>query len=255
MKKIICMLMAVIMIFGLVACGNKTNEPTETPDTTVNDNPVDTPDATDPTDDVIIDAPVSFATQVVDAFNAVLAEPGAADYNLEEIANKLAQSAVLAETYPSIAAMQTEVGPTYLAGFDEEIDGYKAAYTVAPMIGTIPFVSYVFEMEADADVDAFVSLLTEKHNLRWNICTAAEEMQCVINGNYVFFVMSPLSVEQDDSAAEGGEDAPVEGGEVVDGEDVPADGEVTDTTEGTDVPVDSTETPAESETTDESAEG
>lgn len=255
MKKIICMLMAVIMIFGLVACGNQDNKPTEPETPTVNENPTDTEtpdDETAPSDDVVIDVPASFGTQVVEAFNAVLAEPGAGDYNLEEIANKLAQSAILAETYPSIAAMQTEVGPTYLAGFNEEISGYKAAYAVAPMIGTIPFVSYVFEMEEGADVNAFVDTLTAQHNLRWNICTAADEMQCIVNGNYVFFVMAPLSVEQD---------APAEGEDVdvpVEGEDVPAeDGTVTDTTEDADAPAEGgEETPAEStEAAGENAEG
>ena len=254
MKKILCMIMAVIMIMSLVACGNKTPEVTDPVDTPTQD-VVETPDnsegsdVTEP-DDTVIDAPASFATEVVNAFNAILAEPGAADYNLEEIANKLATSEILANTYPSIGAMQTEVGPTYLAGFNEEIDGYKAAYAVAPMIGTIPFVSYVFEMEEGADLNAFVDTLTAQHNLRWNICTSADEMQCIINGNYVFFVMSPLSVEEapaegDDVVVDGDVaiDAPAEGGEEVPAED----GETTDTTDentNADAPAESTEAPA-----------
>ena len=258
MKKILCMIMAVIMILSMVACGNQTDKPTEPQNPTVNENPTETPDTdvTEPEggDDVIIDAPASVATQVVDAFNAVLAEPGAGDYNLEEIANKLAQSAILADTYPSIGAMQTEVGPTYLAGFNEEIGGYKAAYAVAPMIGTIPFVSYVFELEADADANAFVDTLTAQHNLRWNICTAADEMQCIINGNYVFFVMAPLSVEQD-APAEGGDDVVVPDEPVVD-ENTPAAPEGDTPAEGTDTPAEGTEAAESTDAAaDENAEG
>ena len=66
----------------------------------------------------------------------------------------------------------------------------------SPMIGTIPFVGYVFVLEEGADVDAFMTTLKDNGDLRWNICTEAEEMVVDHVENRVFFVMSPKSFEE-----------------------------------------------------------
>lgn len=66
-----------------------------------------------------------------------------------------------------------------------------------PIISTIPFVGYIFTLAEDADVDAFVTLLKDNANLRWNICTEADELTVEKSGNTVFFLMSPLSLEDD----------------------------------------------------------
>ena len=92
-------------------------------------------------------------------------------------------------------AMSVEEG--YLAGFKEEIKGFKEAATFAPMIGTIPFVGYIFTLEDGADVNAFVSNLKSLADLRWNICTEADEMVTGISGNTVFFVMCPTEFEEE----------------------------------------------------------
>ena len=87
-------------------------------------------------------------------------------------------------------AMEVEEG--YLTGFDNtEIKGFKSGAMFAPMIGTIPFVGYVFELENAGDTLAFINTLKSSANLRWNICTAAEEMVAISSGNKVFFVMCP----------------------------------------------------------------
>lgn len=87
-----------------------------------------------------------------------------------------------------------EVEPGYLSGFDNtEIKGFKKGAMFAPMIGTIPFVGYVFELEDAKDTASFISTLKSSANLRWNICTSADEMVAGSSGNKVFFVMSPLS--------------------------------------------------------------
>jgi hypothetical protein len=46
-----------------------------------------------------------------------------------------------------------------------------------------------------ADVEAFKTTRESEANLRWNICTAAEEMVCENVGNTVFFLMCPMSLE------------------------------------------------------------
>ncbi len=102
-------------------------------------------------------------------------------------------------TSPSIAfaggAMPVEEG--LLSGFDNnEIKGFKEGAMFAPMIGSIPFVGYVFELENAADASSFISNLRKSANLRWNICVEAEEMITGSKGNKVFFVMCPKSLEE-----------------------------------------------------------
>ena len=89
------------------------------------------------------------------------------------------------------------VEPGYLTGFDNnEIKGFKEGAMFSPMIGTTPFVGYVFTLESASDASAFVNNLKSSANLRWNICTEADEMVSGISGNKVFFVMSPLAFEE-----------------------------------------------------------
>ena len=92
---------------------------------------------------------------------------------------------------PSIQFMADclEVEPGYLAGFDAEIDGFESAGVFCPMIGSIPFVGYVFELDADADVNAFMDKLTANCNPRWNICVEADQTVVGAVGNKVFFLM------------------------------------------------------------------
>lgn len=88
------------------------------------------------------------------------------------------------------------VEPGYLTGFgNTEITGFKDGAMFAPMIGTIPFVGYVFILEDSANVSSFISTLKSSADLRWNICTSADEMITGNVGNKVFFVMSPISFE------------------------------------------------------------
>ena len=61
------------------------------------------------------------------------------------------------------------------------------------MIGTIPFIAYIFEVE---NPKKFAETLEEDAQLNWNICTEADEMKTTIVDNYVFFVMSPTSFEE-----------------------------------------------------------
>ena len=76
----------------------------------------------------------------------------------------------------------------YLMGFDTDISGYKRVVQAAPIISTIPFVLYIFEVEEAED---FAETLKKEANPRWNICTEADEVLVDYDGNYVFMVMTP----------------------------------------------------------------
>ena len=109
---------------------------------------------------------------------------------------QIAEKLVTNEIIP-FAGGAMEVEPGLLAGLDNyEVKGFKSGAVFMPMIGSIAFVGYVFELEAGADVNAFVNELTTNANPRWNICVEAEETVTGTEGNMVFFCMSPLSFEE-----------------------------------------------------------
>ena len=188
MKKIIALLMVMAIMLMAVACGNNTNNET-------------TP-TTEPTSDVVDNEQTEGTEGTEDGEGAVtegtVGEVLYADFKTkatgtaQEIADGLLQNPVI-----QFMGMAMPVEPGYLTGFDNaEITGFSEAVMFAPAIGTIPFVGYIFVLEDGANVDAFKQNLEDNANLRWNICTAAEELIVESEGNTVFFLMCPTSFEQ-----------------------------------------------------------
>ncbi len=106
-------------------------------------------------------------------------------------AESIANAVVASYAFPfPVATVPVEEG--LLMGFDNaEIKGFSKGAMFGPTISTQPFIGYVFEMASGTDADAFISTLKASANLRWNICTAAEQMIVEKSGNKVFFVMCP----------------------------------------------------------------
>ena len=192
MKKIITLFLALLLVFSLTACGTDTEpevtepstaeQPTTVQPTTVQ--PTETEEATEApsvTEDSASPAQILFA-QFKEMMN------GGEDLTTEEMANRLSSNEII-----PFAPMVMAVEPGYLNGFAEEITGFAEGATFGPMIGTIPFVGYVFRLDAEADVDAFVQMLKDQAMLNWNICTQADEMLCDAVDHTVFFVMSPAN--------------------------------------------------------------
>ncbi len=182
MKKTISIILAVLMMLAMAACGTGSNT-----------------NETEP-------APTTVGTKLLADFKTLT------DKTPQEIADALLTNEVI-QFMP--ATMPVEEG--FLNGFNEEIKGFEEGVMFGPAIGTIPFVGYIFTVAEGNDVDAFVKTLEDNANLRWNICTEAEEMICEAEGNTVFFVMCPKSFEEqpaDDGAAVGGMDIAPEDGAI-----------------------------------------
>lgn len=174
MKKIIALLMATLLIMSLTACGK--NEDTSSEN----------------------DGVSSSVTETNNSSDATVGETLLADFKAdtngttEEIANRLLSNKIIEFMG---TAMPIEEG--LLSGFDNaEIKGFKEGTMFAPMMSSIAFVGYIFELAEDADVDAFKTTLKDSANLRWNICVEAEELIVENEGNKVFFLMCPKSFEQ-----------------------------------------------------------
>ncbi|MBQ2825481.1 MAG: hypothetical protein IJF19_04325 [Clostridia bacterium] len=180
MKKTIAIILAALMMLAMAACGTGSNN-TET----------------DP-------APTTVGTKLLADFRTM------ADKTPQEIADALLTNEVI-----QFMPMSMPVEEGFLNGFNEEIKGFEEGVMFGPMIGTIPFVGYVFTVAEGGDVDAFVKTLEDNANLRWNVCTEAEELIVETEGNTVFFVMCPKSFEE----APAGDDMGVAGDMAVGAED------------------------------------
>ena len=156
MKKTVAIILIIVMALSLCACGAKEEA-----------------------------APATLGQQLYHEFNAKV-EGGEKD--VQALADALLQSGML-----PFDGLSMEVEPGWLMGFTADIEGFEKGVMFGPAIGAIPFVGYVFTVEGDAD--AFAANLESLCDLRWNICTEAEEAVAGVAGNKVFFVMSNKSFD------------------------------------------------------------
>jgi hypothetical protein len=160
-KRIIALLLAAIMVLSMVACGTKKEDEKKEEAQTV-------------------------GAILLNEFKD----------NPEGTAQEIAERIIGNEIIPFMGGANP-IEPGFLSGFDNvEITEFKEGCMFGPMMGTIPFVGYIFVLEDGADVDAFMTTLKDNANLRWNICTEAEELTVESEGNTVFFLMSPKKFEE-----------------------------------------------------------
>ena len=202
MKKLLLSALALTLTISMVACGNaeepSEGTPTEAPVVTeapaepeVTEAPEVTaaPEATEaPAEGEVSNA--SVGQTLLAEFNAIMAEDASLD------AYSIAEKVIAHESIQFMGGAM-EVEPGFLSGFDNyEVTGFDKGAMFGPMMGSIAFVGYIFELPADADVDAFMTSLKDNANPRWQICVEAEETIVEANGNKVFFLMSPVKFEQ-----------------------------------------------------------
>ena len=204
MKKIIELLACLALLRSMAACGTKTPEVTD-PATQVTD---PAPEVTDPADD-IVETPDEPATEGTVGETLLATFKANSTGTAEEIAN-----AVISDPIIQFMGMATPINPTdfeFLSGLGEAKIEYEEGAMFGPMIGTIPFIGYIFKLAEGTDVEAFKTTLEENANLRWNICTAAEELVIENEGNTVFFLMCPTTFEQPEGEGGdvGGMDMPI----------------------------------------------
>ena len=168
MKKLFSILIAATLLLSLCACGSSAPAATEPPvheTPTPSVAPSETP------------AGESMGQALLKDFtDRVNAEP---ELGAEELAKALLENPVI-----EFSGDALPVEPGLLTGFAQ-------GAMFAPMIGTIPFVGYVFVLDEGADAEAFVQTLKDNADPRWNICTEADETIAEHVGNTVFFVMCP----------------------------------------------------------------
>ena len=223
MKKILSLILALTMILSLAACGASNEAESDAPaadQEEVLDNQPAADGEGELTDEPAVDdQPAADPNETVDSEPAtpeVSVEPEQTEDNTASVEGGDTVAAQLQQAFVSMAdksavdiatALSTHevikfgagampVEPGLLSGFDNyEVTGFQEGAVFMPMIGSIAFIGYIFELEDGADVNAFMENLKANSNPRWNICVAAEETLVSNVGNKVFFVMSPLYLE------------------------------------------------------------
>ncbi len=219
MKKLLSLLLALVMVLGISACGKTEPATNDEQNSQITENV--TPDVSEETEDKPAEelpeekeeapnkkpaeqkpaekpaeqkpaekpaeTPKTVGTKLLAEFKSKAGSNSAYD-----IANSIANGGSL----PFMAGAM-EVEPGLLSGFDNyEVKGFKSGATFGPMIGSIAFIGYVFELEDGVSASDFIANLRNNANLRWNICVEAEEMVTGQSGNKVFFVMCPKAFEE-----------------------------------------------------------
>ena len=217
MKKLLALLMAVVLVIGITACGktepadsenNSFTQPNQTeqtesvtPDEESENIPEEKPQTNKPAEEKPENTPAekpaekpqetpqeepkTVGNQLLSVFKS---NSSGSAYSVAE--------AIISKGNLPFAAAAMEVTPGFLAGFDNaEITGFTSGASFGPMIGSIAFIGYVFELEDGVAPKDFIANLKNSANLRWNICVEAEEMVAGSSGNKVFFVMCPKAFE------------------------------------------------------------
>ena len=196
MKKFIAILLAAMMLFSAVACVNNQNDEKPNNDQTT-ENTTASPN-TDPVDEQVIIAPsAEEGTMGEILWNAFLEEVKANDQiTVEELANTLISNSVI-KFMGGVTPL--EAAQEYFVGFDEyKIEGFESGAIYMPMIGSIPFVGYVFKLADGANVQEFIDNLKNNCNPSWNICVTADQTAAGAVDNFVFFVMCPKDTGNDE---------------------------------------------------------
>lgn len=178
-KQMILLTATAVTVVGLVGCGNNT---TEEGNTDVTTQEVTTEATTEISGETVGNILLQDFKAKYAANNAITAQ---------EMADGILANSII-QFGPATAPIQEGT----LMGFgNAKITGFKDGVMFAPMIGSIPFVGYVFSLEDGTDADAFVQVLKDNADPRWNICVEAEETVVDYEGNMVFFVMCPAQFE------------------------------------------------------------
>ena len=186
MKNAISLLIASLTLLSLSGCGK--NEDSSVSETGTGTTVTETETIEETTGEISASAETT-GQILLSAFHAEMESDPA--ITPEKLAEKLLANSVI-----QFQGAQMPVEQGLLAGFgNTEITGFKEGVMFSPMIGSIPFVGYIFLLEDGSDPQAFVQTLKDNADPRWNICTEADEVIADNAGNTVFFVMCPSKSE------------------------------------------------------------
>lgn len=197
MKKLLIALLTLSLCVGLAACGGNGDQTPGTSDMPTSTNAPETTAApangdVTPTVDENTVGGKHWATFVAEK----TANPA---ITAEELAGKLVGMEI-----NQFMGVATPMEAGYMPGFNNDVTGFETCVNFMPMIGSIAYAGYIFELSEDADVAAFIKTLEDNCNPRWNICVTADQTVIGSIGNTVFFLMCPETYPEAPTGDDGG---------------------------------------------------
>ncbi len=195
MKKILALVLSILMILSLAACG----EPAETTpaDTTAPETP-ETPDVPGQTEIAPTVEDGTWGAAFWADFKTVVAENKGA--NAEAIMNALLETeSGKATSMMMVGTMPVETEKPFdefaHTGFFTFISGFKSAsMLINMMMGGSPFLVYVFELDETANVREFVQVLNDNIDPNYMVCGMAETTTVGAVDNYALTVLAPAEM-------------------------------------------------------------
>ncbi len=192
-KKYFAVLLCAAMMISMSACGEEESNSSEISETVEQTQTVEETSAVDEgvsSENDSISAEVDTIGQIL--LQDFMTRSADESVDITTLANDILGNGVI-----QFSGATMPVEPGLLTGFgNAEITGFKEGVMFSPMIGSIAFVGYIFELEDGTDTDAFMNTLSENANPRWNVCTEADETVIDKSGNRVFFLMCPSQFEE-----------------------------------------------------------
>ena len=175
MKKIFAMMLALAMMFSMVACGGKTTEPTTAPTEAPTEEPTAAPTEESTTEPAEVAVNVETAT-------------------MEEILNKVVEInpvEFMGGTMPIDLTDTSEDGLWMLKDNTglENADNITDAAVFGPMMGSIAFSMVMVRTAEGADVKAVAETMKDNIDPRKWICVEADDLQVVSYGDVIMLIM------------------------------------------------------------------
>lgn len=173
MKKFLTALLVTTLIVSMTACGNNAESNDTSASTDIStETSLDTSTSTE---EIIPPTASTIGAKYLAAFSS--SPTSTVGESVDEL---------IELNFFDAGLVRMDVEEGYLNGFTEEIHGFTNGAMFSPMIGSIPFVGYVFESENPNDLLASLNACADP---AWNVCTRADETVSFVKGNLVFFLM------------------------------------------------------------------
>ena len=175
MKKIFAMMLALAMMFSMVACGGKTTEPTTAPTEVPTEAPTAAPTEESTTEPAEVAVNVETAT-------------------MEELLNKVVEInpvEFMGGTMPIDLTDTSEDGLWMLKDNTglENADNITDAAVFGPMMGSIAFSMVMVRTAEGVDVKAVAETMKNNIDPRKWICVEADDLQVVSYGDVIMLIM------------------------------------------------------------------
>lgn len=190
MKKILALILSALMLVSLASCSgskettadstsNKAPETSKAPETTAAPETTEAPKST-----VALE---KIAAALVEKYAEYADLRNSFDDMMKDLpeADRISYEEFLASALANVKVEDL----SFLMGLTEVPAGIKEAQQYQPAMMGQAYIGYIFRLNEGTDVEAFKKALTEKADLRWNICTQANTIVCENYGDVVFFSM------------------------------------------------------------------